>query len=170
MPQTVDTLSTEVLWEKEIKRLQGEAGNAEANLNRLLKERDTVQETVNHLHGEVEKAQANLDSLKEKHKAWEASFSESRAHSITALEKRDKESGDLLEKAVARDEVSSVLEAKALSARNSLIGLAGDVLALLSQFEEGFLKLSDSIRPQLEQFQALVSPEAEIPGDSKKKA
>lgn len=157
------TVDAEKLYEKEIQRLQAELANIESETHKAQARKNQLIQDSNELAKEIEKQKKELENLHVRQKADDEVFKQSRANSVAAMEKREKEANERYDRCEKREADAHSLEMRALTARNSLVGLAGDIKATLAKFTKAVEGLNASILPELSSYEVLRSPDAEIP-------
>lgn len=160
MPGVIDA---EKLYEREIQRLQSELGNLESEIHKAEARRDQVKDEVDRLQGEVQKKKNELADLGVQIKNDEEAFKKSRANSVAAMEKREAESVERITKSEKALQEAKDTEARAKTARNSLVGLSEDILKTYNKFKVTVDSLEGSVVKELESYQVLKDPKAEIP-------
>ena len=166
---TTATIDAEKLYEKEIARLQGEIGTLEDDKKKLEHRNAGLNKENTDLEKIIQLNRDKIVDLEEKQKKAEEDFKNSRANSIKALEKQDKDSAERAEKADKACAAAKTETDKANAARNQLISIATDIKETVEKIETGIKSKTDSVKTELQGYLALGDPKAEIPSKETKK-
>lgn len=162
------TISADVLYEKEITRLQSEISNLGAEESRLKNSNLGFVKENERLAKEIEKQKEQIASLSEQQKKAEADFKTANERSYKALEAQDKLSAEKLQKAEKKIAEAQEETRRANASRNQLVAIAEDQRKTVAKIQQMAYDITAKVEGELAGYIALGDPKTEIPEPKKK--